>query len=278
MSIPVFDLHSHSTRSDGLLSPAEVVERAAQHGVHALALTDHDEVSGLPEARAAAAAAGIRLIPGVEVSVSWHGHTLHIVGLAIDADNATLVEGLRKNRSGRDARAKRIAAQLESLGIAGTYEGARRYASNPELVSRAHFARYLVERGHAKTTQGVFDRYLGAGKPAYVAHEWAELGEALAWIRTAAGLPVIAHPGRYKLDSIEQGALLDEFKALGGAALEVVTSAHTAEQSAYWAKLATRHGLLASAGSDYHGPRESYRDIGDLPPLPSGCTPVWQEF
>jgi predicted metal-dependent phosphoesterase TrpH len=278
LPISPFDLHSHSTRSDGLLPPAEVVERASQRGVEVLALTDHDELSGLPEARAAAASTGIRLINGVEVSVSWNGHTLHIVGLNVDPENQTLVEGLRKNRSGREARAQRIAAQLEGLGIGGAYDGARSYASNPELVSRAHFARYLVERGHAKTTQGIFDRYLGAGKPGYVPHVWAQLAEALTWIRAAGGLPVLAHPGRYKTDSAEQAALLSEFKDLGGAALEVLTSAHTAEQSADWAKLATRYGLLASVGSDYHGPRESYRDLGDLPPLPSGCTPIWREF
>ena len=257
------------------MHPTELVERAAQRGVHALALTDHDEVSGLPQARAAAERTGIRLIDGVEVSVSWNRHTLHIVGLEVDPEDDVLVEGLRKNRSGRDARAKRIAEQLESIGISGAFDGARAYASNPELVSRTHFARYLVDNGHARNTQAVFDRYLGAGKPGYVPHDWAQLGEALAWITAAGGLPVLAHPGRYKIDSAEQTALLEEFKELGGVALEVLTSSHTSEQSLYWGKLAVRYGLLASAGSDFHGLGESYRDLGDLPPLPSGCTPVW---
>ena len=261
-----------------MLHPRELVERAAQRGVQALALTDHDEVSGLAEARLAAETSGMRLIDGVEVSVTWRGRTLHIVGLGVDPENETLLAGLRQNRSGRDGRAHRIAQQLEQLGITGALEGARRHASNPDLVSRAHFARYLVESGHAKNTQAVFDRFLAGGKPGYVPHEWACLQDALTWITAAGGLPVIAHPGRYKLDSVEQAALLSEFKDLGGVAVEVVTSSHTAEQYAQWARLAQRHALLASAGSDFHGAGESYRDLGDLPPLPSGCTPVWSRF
>jgi predicted metal-dependent phosphoesterase TrpH len=278
LSISEFDLHSHSTRSDGLLHPRALVDRAASRGVHALALTDHDEVSGLAEARAAATAAGLRLIDGVEVSVTWRGRTLHIVGLNIDPENHTLLAGLRQNRSGRDARARRIAEALEQLGIAGAFEGARRYATNPELVSRTHFARFLVDTGHARNTQAVFDRFLGGGKPGYVPHEWAHLQDAVRWIQAAGGLAVVAHPGRYRLDSVEQAALLSEFRDLGGAAVEVVTSSHTAEQYTQWAKLATRHALMASAGSDFHGVGESYRDLGDLPALPDGCAPVWQQF
>jgi predicted metal-dependent phosphoesterase TrpH len=246
--------------------------------VHALALTDHDDVSGLAEARAAASAAHVRLIDGVEVSVTWRGRTLHIVGLNIDPENPTLLGGLRQNRSGRDARAQRIAEALEQIGIAGALEGAQRYATNPELVSRTHFARFLVDTGHAKNTQAVFDRFLGGGKPAYVPHEWAGLQDAVDWIQAAGGLAVIAHPGRYRLNSVDQAALLSEFKDLGGVAVEVVTSSHTAEQYAQWTTLAARHGLMASAGSDFHGVGESYRDLGDLPALPSGCTPVWQQF
>jgi hypothetical protein len=274
----LFDLHSHSTWSDGLLRPAELVARAAGRGVDALALTDHDEVRGLEEAGAAAAAAGIRLIAGVEVSVSWHGHTVHVVGLAIDAANAALVAGLQRNRSGRDGRAERIAAELEKAGVAGALEGARAYAANPELVSRTHFARFLVEAGRARTMQGVFERYLARGKPGYVPHDWATLHEAITWIRDAGGLAVLAHPGRYKLDRAAQRTLAAEFKALGGAAVEVVTGSHTPDQFGYWARLALDYGLFASCGSDFHAPGESYRDLGDLPALPSGCVPVWQQF
>jgi predicted metal-dependent phosphoesterase TrpH len=273
-----FDLHSHSTRSDGLMHPAQVVARAAERGVKAIALTDHDELSGLAEARKAAEAAGIRLIDGVEVSVSWHDHTIHMVGLAVDPQNPVLVEGLHRNRGGRNGRAEQIAAQLEGIGIAGTFEGASAYVTNPDLVSRAHFARYLVESGHVRSTQAAFDRYLGEGKPGYVPHLWATLSEAVEWISEAGGIPVLAHPGRYRLDEAGRASLLGEFRDLGGLAIEVVTGSHTPDQFGYWGKRATEYGLLASVGSDFHGPRESYRDLGDLPPLPSACAPVWQKL
>ena len=277
-AVAAYDLHCHSTRSDGLLAPAAVVERAAQRGVQVLSLTDHDDTSGLDEARAAARASGMRLLDGVEISVSWNGHTLHVVGLAIDPQNAVLVEGLRKNRSGRSERAQRIAAALERAGIPGTLEGARAYVTNPDLVSRTHFARHLVESGRAKNTQVVFDRYLGAGRPGYVPHVWAGLDEAVSWIDAAGGLPVIAHPGRYKMDDASRHALLGTFRDLGGVGVEVVTGSHTPDQYAYWGKRAREYGLLASVGSDFHGPGESYRDLGDLPALPGGCTPIWSQF
>lgn len=273
-----YDLHSHSTYSDGVMRPAQLLERAAQRGVQALALTDHDEVSGLGEARAAAEAAGIELIDGVEVSVSWNAHTLHVVGLHVDPSNEVLLGGLRANRSGRAERAARMGAELEKIGIAGTLEGARAYVTNPELVSRTHFARYLVESGRVRSTQAAFDRFLGAGKPGCVPHLWTTLEQALGWITSAGGLPVLAHPGRYKLGDSERDTLLKSFKQLGGVGIEVVTGSHAPDQYGYWAERAQRYDLLASVGSDFHGPRESYRDLGDLPPLPSGCTPIWQRF
>jgi predicted metal-dependent phosphoesterase TrpH len=260
------------------MRPNEVVTRAAARGVTTLALTDHDELGGLPEAREAAAQAGIRLIDGVEVSVTWKEHTIHVVGLRVDPFNAVLVEGLRATRAGRSERAQRMAAELERIGIPGTLEGAQRYVTNPELVSRTHFARYLVESGRARSTQAVFETYLGEGKPGYVAHAWATLTDAVSWVRAAGGMAIVAHPGRYKLEEAERHALLGSFKDLGGIGIEVVTGSHTPDQFAYWAKAAREFGFLASAGSDFHGPRESYRDLGDLPPLPSGCTPVWSQF
>ncbi|HYC44353.1 MAG TPA: 3',5'-nucleoside bisphosphate phosphatase [Burkholderiales bacterium] len=272
------DLHCHSTRSDGMLAPREVVARAAGRGVSVLALTDHDELTGLPEARVSAEAAGIRLIDAVEVSVTWYQHTLHVVGLHVDPANEALVRGLERTRSGRSARAERIAARLAAIGIESALDGARAYVTNPDLVSRTHFARFLVESGHASSTQAVFDRYLGDGKPGYVAHQWAALGEALRWICEAGGIPVLAHPGRYKLDDSARARLLAEFRDLGGRAIEVVTGSHTPDEYGYWARRAREFGLLASMGSDFHGPRESYRDLGDLPPLPSGCVPVWTQF
>lgn len=276
--MPNFDLHSHSTRSDGLLTPAGLVARAAERGVRALALTDHDEIGGLHEARVHAAQVGIAFINGVEVSVTWGGHTLHVVGLHIDPGNAELTAGLEQIRSGREHRAARIASELEQAGIADSLAGARSYAANPDLVSRTHFARFLVERGHARDVQAVFRKYLATGKPGYVPHQWASLQQAVHWIRASGGIAVLAHPGRYKLDNLQRDALLANFGEAGGAAVEVVTGSHTADQFATWARHAQRFGLLASAGSDFHGPGESRRDLGELPELPAGCTPVWEKF
>jgi len=272
------DLHSHSIHSDGLLAPAELVARAFAQGVKTYALTDHDELSGLAEARAEAEACGMRFIDGVEISVSWQDETLHIVGLNIDPQHADIVAGLRGVRAGRNARAERMAADLERAGIDGSLEGARRHARNPELLSRTHFARYLVERGHVKDTSTAFKRYLTAGKPGYVQHQWATLAEAVRWITAAGGAAVIAHPGRYGLNHRECEAMLGEFRDLGGTGVEVVTGSHTTDQYATWARYAQRYGLKASAGSDFHGPGESYLDLGKLPDLPHGLTPVWAEF
>ncbi|MGZ8198648.1 MAG: 3',5'-nucleoside bisphosphate phosphatase [Burkholderiales bacterium] len=273
-----YDLHCHSTRSDGTMPPADLVARAAQRGVRALALTDHDEVSGLAEARLAAQACGLDLIDGVEISVTWRGHTVHVVGLLIDPGNPVLVEGLHTNRSGRNERAARMAAELDRVGISGALQGAQAYVTNPELVSRTHFARYLVQTGRVSTMQAAFDRYLGDGKPAYVPHEWTSLERALEWILAAGGLPVLAHPGRYKLTEEARESLLAEFKSLGGVGVEVVTGSHTPDEYGYWAKRAAQFGLLASTGSDFHGGHDVYRDLGELPVLPSGCVPIWSQF
>jgi predicted metal-dependent phosphoesterase TrpH len=273
-----FDLHTHSTCSDGLLSPAELVERAVQRGVDVLALTDHDEIKGLAEARTAADHWGLRLVDGVEISVLWDDVTLHIVGLNIDTGHAPLVEGLAAIRNGREQRAQRMAESLAKAGIEGSLEGARRYAKNPELVSRSHFARYLVETGHARDTNAVFRHFLTPGKPGYVPHQWAKLGDALQWINGCGGTAVLAHPGRYDLGEAKCERLLGEFITLGGAAVEVVTGSHAPSEFVTWARYAKNFKLLASAGSDFHGPGEGYRDIGNVPALPSGCNPVWERF
>ncbi|OGA37236.1 MAG: phosphatase [Betaproteobacteria bacterium RIFCSPLOWO2_12_FULL_62_13] len=276
--MPEFDLHCHSTRSDGLLTPAALVARAAQRGVKVLALTDHDEIGGLEEAREHAHRAAISCINGVEISVSWNDQTLHVVGLHIDPANAELSAGLKQVRGGRRHRAERMAEQLEEAGISGSLDGARAYVTNPELVGRAHFARYLVERGYARDVQSVFKKYLASGKPGYVPHRWASLEQAVNWIKVSGGVAILAHPGRYKLDGTQRVTLLQEFKDLGGAGVEVISGSHMADQFAAWAQHAKRFGLLASAGSDFHGPGESRRDLGDLPDLPAGCTPVWKQF
>jgi predicted metal-dependent phosphoesterase TrpH len=273
-----FDLHCHSTRSDGLLPPDEVVRRAAARGVDVLALTDHDEVAGVPEAREAARDAGIELVPGAELSVSWEDQTIHVVALRIDPEHEDLATGLETIRSGREGRARRIADALEAAGIPGAWEGAMRYVTSERLISRAHFARHLVEAGHVRDMKDVFKRYLAPGLPGYVAHAWATLGDAIGWIHAAGGDAVLAHPGRCKLTSSGMRRLIAAFRDHGGDAIEVLSPSHTAAQVAQFASLARSHGLRASLGSDWHGPGESFLDLGDLPPLPAGVTPVWANW
>ncbi|HEU4775576.1 MAG TPA: 3',5'-nucleoside bisphosphate phosphatase [Telluria sp.] len=272
------DLHCHSNVSDGVLSPAAVATYAREAGVDVWALTDHDEVGGTARARAAATAVGMRFVPGVEISITWANQTVHIVGLQIDENNAALVNGLAATRSGRDARGREMAAQLAEAGIPGAYEGALKYVDNPDLMSRTHFARYLVECGACANIPEVFRKYLTEGKPGYVPHRWASLQDAVSWIRGAGGIAVIAHPGRYKFGVVGEGALFDEFKQLGGAAIEVVTGSHTPDQYAVYAEQARRYGFLASRGTDFHAPGESRVEFALLPPLPSGLTPVWHDW
>ena len=276
-----YDLHCHSNISDGTLTPAEVVSRAAGRGVKVLALTDHDDTDGLDEARNTAAQHDMRFVNGVEISVSWRKHTLHIVGLGIDPAYPPLQEGLRSVRSGRGERAKKMSDELARAGIGGVLQGALKYANNPNMIGRTHFARYLVEAGHCKDVKSVFNRYLATGKPGYVPHQWADLSDAIGWIRGSGGVAVLAHPGRYMVGRHSMGKhtmheLLTEFVELGGQALEVVTGSHTPEQYAEFARYAEEFNLLASCGSDFHGPNESYRDLGRLPDLPLICRPVWQ--
>ncbi|RYE80839.1 MAG: PHP domain-containing protein [Oxalobacteraceae bacterium] len=221
------DLHCHSNVSDGVLAPAAVADYARKGGVDVWALTDHDEVKGIKAARQAAAGLGMRFVPGVEISVTWANETVHVVGLQVDEDAPALVQGLAATRAGRDARGREIANQLARAGIPGAYEGALKYVGNPDLLSRTHFARYLVEIGASGSTPDVFRKYLSEGKPGYVPHRWATLADAVGWIRSAGGIPVIAHPGRYRFDRTAEGALFDEFKQLGGNAIEVVTGSHT---------------------------------------------------
>ena len=273
-----YDLHSHSVYSDGTLLPSQLVARAAQRKVTTLALTDHDGTGGLEEARAAAHEHGIELIDGVEISVTWRGCTVHIVGLGISALNSKLQDGLAATRGGRLERARKMAAAFDTMGIKGTLEGAQVLAANPELISRTHFARYLLQQGVIKDVKSAFKRFLGGGQPCYVALEWASLSDAVRWINGSGGLAVIAHPGRYPLDTGQLRELLAEFRDLGGAAIEVVTSSHTPQQYRNFAEHARHYGLAASMGSDFHAPAESYHDLGGLPPLPDGSVPVWKKL
>jgi 3',5'-nucleoside bisphosphate phosphatase len=272
------DLHCHSVVSDGTLTPEALASRAHANGVQTWSLTDHDEVSGQERAKKAAEDLGMQYISGVEISVTWSSKTVHIVGLGIDHTNAALTEGLYQTRNGRTNRAKAIAAQLDQIGIKNAYEGALQFVGNPELVSRTHFARFLVDSGVCKDTNEVFANYLIEGKPGFVGHEWANLSDAVNWITQAGGIAVIAHPGRYSYTSLQLDELLSQFKDMGGRGIEVVTGSHTKDEYKTFAKVALQYGFLASRGSDFHSPTESHVDLGTLPNLPSQLQPVWLEL
>jgi predicted metal-dependent phosphoesterase TrpH len=270
------DLHCHSVVSDGTLTPEELAARAAANGVELWALTDHDEIGGQHRARAAAHANGMKYLTGTEISVTFAGQTVHIVGLGFDPDDAQMLLGLTNTRGGREARAREMSEGLAKVGIRNAYEGALRYVGNPELISRTHFARYLVECGACKDTNEVFRRFLTEGKPGYVPHRWASLRDAVQWISAAGGIAVIAHPARYKFSANEEFALFSEFKAHGGRGVEVVTGSHTAAEYVRYGETAREFGLAASRGSDFHSPGESHTDLGRLPYLSGELTPVWE--
>jgi len=270
----MIDLHAHSTVSDGLLTPTELVQHAANSGVRVLALTDHDDIRGLAEARQAAAKHNIHLINGVEISVSWKKRTLHIVGLNINPDDDVLKSALADVRAGRVERAHKMSQGLEKAGIYGAFEAASEYAED-SILTRMHFARFLVEKNHAKDTKSVFKKFLVKGKPGYVEHEWMSLESAVGLIKNSGGVAVLAHPGRYDIKRTSMLLLLEEFRALGGEAIEVVTGSHTPAQYVEYAKYAQLFGLKASQGSDYHGHGISFMGMGRLPVMPSQCEPVW---
>ncbi len=270
------DLHCHSVVSDGTLTPEQLAPRAKANGVELWALTDHDEVGGQHRALAAAKASGLQYLTGVEISITFAGQTVHIVGLGFDPDNAELKHGLHSTRGGRGERAREMSEQLAKVGIKGAYEGALTFVGNPELISRTHFARFLVESGVCRDTNEVFRRFLVEGIPGYVSHRWASLGPAVRWITQAGGMAVIAHPARYRFTANEEYALFTEFKAHGGLGVEVVTGSHTPAEYVIYADMAREFGLAASRGSDFHSPDESHTDLGTLPFLPGGLTPVWE--
>lgn len=268
------DLHTHSTASDGTLSPRQLIARAAAHGVEVLALTDHDTTAGLDEAEDAARDYGLVLVPGVEVSVSWEGRTLHIVGLGIERGCAALRAGLAGLLAYREERAAEIARRLEQAGWSGALEGARAEASGV-LVGRTHFARFLVKRGAAKDLRSVFKHFLVKGKPGYVPGQWVGLETAVGWIRDAGGQAVIAHPARYRLTRSTMKRLLQAFRDCGGLGIEVVSGSHSRDDEFTFARWAREQQMLASAGSDYHGPESPWVELGRLPALPDGCRAIW---
>ena len=272
------DLHCHSNMSDGVLRPEEVVRRAHANGVQLLALTDHDELDGIAAAAGEAQRLGMSFVAGVEVSVSWGGETIHVLGLSVDCASVPLVEGLARTRGGRDGRAREMARQLEAVGVPDAWNGALRHVGNPELISRTHFARHIVASGICADISEVFERFLSEGKPGFVEHRWAQLGEAVGWIRRAGGVAVMAPPGRYRLDETALWAMLAEFRDAGGEGIEVVCGSHTADQYSRFGDCARRFGFRASRGSDFHGPDEGSVDLGRLPPLPESLVPVWRDW
>lgn len=272
-----YDLHCHSTASDGSLSPTELVRRAIEQGVDVLALTDHDGTEGINEAKQAAENTDLSLIAGVEISVTWGGTTIHIVGLNVDVAHPVLQQGLATMRNYRIGRAEEIAKRLDKAGISGALEGAKKYASDV-MLGRVHFAQFLVEYGHAKDISDVFKRYLVRNKPGYVPGQWASLSEAVSWITEAGGQAVIAHPARYKITATKLRRLISEFKEAGGIGFEVVSGRQHPEEVKHMAKLAEQFELLASCGSDFHTPDNQWVELGHLSTLPRTCTPIWSAF
>jgi predicted metal-dependent phosphoesterase TrpH len=270
------DLHCHSVVSDGTLTPEELAVRAKANGVELWALTDHDEVGGQDRALAAAHANGMKYLTGTEISVTFADKTVHIVGLGFDAHDEPLKAGLYRTRGGRSERAQEMSQGLAKVGIHGAYEGALTYAGNPELISRTHFARFLVETGVCQDTHEVFRRFLTEGNPGFVPHRWASLKDAVQWIVQAKGMAIIAHPARYGFTPNEEFALFTEFKNHGGQGVEVVTGSHTPAEYVTYTDMAKEFDLFASRGSDFHSPTESRIDLGTLPWLPGQLTPVWE--
>lgn len=269
-----YDLHSHSTSSDGELSPTDLVKYAHDKGVTELALTDHDNTAGIAEARLQADQLGMNLINGVEVSSIWNNRLVHIVGLNFDTENQALQKGLADLRKQREERGEKIGRRLEKLGICGALAGARQF-SNGQILSRTHFARYLVESGVVKNPNEAFKKYLGDGKPACVTSEWASMEQTVEWIKGAGGHAVIAHPARYKLSATRLRLFIEDFVACGGQGFEVVSGSQDAAENRKMADYALRYELYASKGSDYHGPNQPWLSMGRMPDLPAACTPIW---
>jgi 3',5'-nucleoside bisphosphate phosphatase len=274
------DLHFHSRASDGALSPEEVIRRAHDRGATLVALTDHDCLRGLDEAGRTAYELGLPFLTGVEISTTWgsKGQTIHIVGLGVDAAHEELAGGLAGVRRGRVERAHEMAGQLADVGIEDAFEGAMQWCHNPELISRTHFARFLVESGRVKDVRTVFRKYLTPGKPGYVPHQWASVPDAVGWIVAAGGVAAIAHPGRYDLGRTLTERLIDDFKSAGGEAIEVASGSHSLDDMHKYALIAQRFDLWSSAGSDFHSPGEGCRDVGRTDDLPPICRPVWERL
>jgi len=274
----VYDLHSHTLYSDGTLSPADLVARAKAQGVDYLALTDHDETRGLQEAQNKADEVKLNLIHGVEISVSWdNNQTIHIVGLNIDKNNSVLQKGLAEIRQERIRRAKKIAMKMENSGIENVWELIVE-ESGFEALTRTHFARFLLNRGHVKDMQQAFKKWLGRKGRAYVSGHWAAMKDGVDWIVQSGGQAVIAHPVRYGMTNRKLEKLVLDFKDAGGVGLEVVGNCYSQQERAAMASLARRFELLASVGSDFHSPGNPYIELGRNLDLADHIQPIWHDW
>jgi 3',5'-nucleoside bisphosphate phosphatase len=273
----IYDLHCHSTASDGALSPQDLVRRAKQYGVTHLALTDHDTVAGVAEAQIAAEMEGINLITGIEFSTTWQSHCLHIVGLNLDPSHSLIAEGSHAIQTIRNERAEKISGKLEKKRILGAFESVKQAAGNG-MITRTHFAEFLLSQGYVTTLQGAFDHYLGEGKPGYVSTHWPGLEEVINWITASGGIAVLAHPMRYKLTGSWMRRLLMEFKEMGGLSIEVVSGRNNPEEINTLAHYAKQFDLAGSAGSDFHNPKNIWVELGRLNPMPDIVKPVWHLF
>ena len=272
------DLHMHSNASDGKLTPSELILRAEKNNVEMLALTDHDSLKGITEAKDSAQGKNIHFIPGVEISVTWGSETIHVLGLNIDPTNEILSSALHSIQDTRYKRAKAINQALVVAGLPSLLDEALEEAQNPGQISRTHFARVMKSKGICASMQDVFRNYLVSGKPGFVEHKWVSLKSAIEWIQTAEGLAVLAHPARYKLSAIHLNALLDDFSNLGGIAIEVATGSHSYSDIKKFQTIANQNNFEASRGSDFHSLTESRFDVGEAPPLPYDTVPVWARW
>ena len=266
-------MHSHSNVSDGNLNPHELISYAAEKNVDMIALTDHDDISGLDLARKKAQELGISFINGVEISVTWRSRTIHMLGLNFDPNNQNLFKGLERIRQGRIERAKKIAYGLAMVGIPNAFEGAKSFASH-QVIGRIHFAHYLVSKGYSKNIKSVFNKFMTKGKPGYVEHQWASLEDAVGWIKNAGGIAVIAHPGRYDMGKKLYPQFFQDFKDFGGEGIEIISGNQSLNQIDYFANFAYQFDFFGSIGSDFHGHGVSHRDLGPLHKLPEKIKPI----
>lgn len=271
----LYDLHCHSTASDGDFSPTELIKRAAKNAVTTLALTDHDTIDGLAEAKMCADELKITLINGIEISTQWEKQCLHIVGLNIEPQHESLQKIIHEAKIMRQQRAEKIAVKLEKKGISGAIDFVQKSPIDG-MITRSHFAHFLVSQFHVSTLQEAFDRYLGDGKSAYVSTTWTPLETVIQAIRDAGGIPVVAHPLRYKLTTTRMKKMLTVFKNAGGLAMEIVTGRYNPDEMRILANYANQFELVGSVGSDFHSPENQWIDLGRLAPLPNSVKPVWE--